>query len=344
VGPRHFGDHGLQLEGLVSIIIVAHNNWPDLELAIQSALNQSYKPLEVIVVDNSSTDETAQLVPKRFGCRVHYLRQPNTGEGGGRNAGIRLAQGEFVQFLDGDDCLAPDKVEKQVEMLKALPDVDVVYGDVRQFQTSAGAATWEDCDAQDYPDMLATLLSPRGNGAGLVTHGVIFRRRALELVGPWTENSPVSKGVVATIMSDQDYWLRAAWAGCRFRYCQGSLCFQRRRSDQLSSNPRAVLRGMELVLTRAREYIDREPYQTVVSQRLGHTLFYLAVSERESTVGVSLARLEKAREVCPGFVTLPAFAIGWLLIVTRIGPFVFGRWLKPVRQLAALVTGMKKHA
>ena len=156
----------MQSDGLVSIVIVAHNNWPDLELAIQSALHQSYTKIEVIVVDNSSRDATEQEVPKIFGNRIRYVRQPNTGEGGGRNAGMRLAAGEFVQFLDGDDCLAPDKVEKQIAVLNVAPEVDVVYGDVRQFQTSAGRANWEDWDTADHPDMLATLLSFTGNGGG----------------------------------------------------------------------------------------------------------------------------------------------------------------------------------
>jgi glycosyltransferase involved in cell wall biosynthesis len=337
------GDHVLQSDGLVSIIVVAHNNWPDLELAIHSALHQSYAHVEVIVVDNSSSDATGQLVPKLFGSRIRYVRQPNTGEGGGRNTGIRLAKGDFVQFLDGDDCLAPNKVEKQIAMLNASPDVDVVYGDVRQFQSTAGRATWEDWDGQDYPDMLATLLSPQGNGAGLLPDSVLFRRRALELVGPWVENSPSSEGEFhAYVGSDQDYWLRTAWAGCRFRYCPGSLCFYRRRPSQLTSSPRAALRGMEPVLIRAREYITQEPYRTAVSQRLGHILFYLAVSEKDSNLIADLAKLRKARDVSPSFVTLPAYAIGWLLIVTRAGPFVFGRWLKPVRQLTASLAGMKK--
>lgn len=334
----------MQLAGLVSIIIVAHNNWPDLELAIQSALHQSYTPVEVIVVDNSSSDATAQLVPKLFGSRIRYVRQPNTGEGGGRNAGIRLATGEFIQFLDGDDCLAPDKVEKQIATFNAASDVDVVYGDVRQFQTGTGPATWEDWDTQDHKDMLATLLSPQGNGGGLIPDSVIFRRRALELVGPWVENAPCPEGTVhAYGGSDQDYWLRAAWSGCRFRYCPGSLCFYRRQPGQLSSHFRARLRGMESAFIRAREYITQEPYRTAASQRLGHILFYLAVSERESNVRTSLSKLIKAREVSPDFVSLPAFVIGSLLIITRIGPFVSGRWLRPVRRLAAKLSGMKRY-
>jgi glycosyltransferase involved in cell wall biosynthesis len=332
----------LQSDGLVSIIIVAHNNWPDLELAIQSALHQSYSPIEVIVVDNSSSDETAQQVPKIFGSRVSFLTQPNTGEGGGRNTGMRLAAGDFVQFLDGDDFLAPDKVEKQVAALNAASDVDIVYGDVRQFQTSAGRAAWEDWDTQDHPDMLATLLSPQGNGAGLLPDSLIFRRRALEIIGPWVESLPSPVCIDKYVGADQDYWLRAAWSGCRFSYCPGSLCFHRRRSGQLSSNPRSLIRGMEPVLIEAQQYITREPYRTSVSKRLGHILFYLAVSEKEPDLRVSLARLRKAREVSPGLINLPAFALGTILIVTRVGPFVFSSWLKPVRQIAATLLGMKK--
>ena len=118
---------------LVSIIIVCYNNWPDVELAVESALYQSYRPVEVIVVDNSSTDATPVEVPKRFGNSIRYIRQPNRGDGGGYNAGMRAASGEFVQFLDGDDFLATNKIAKQVEMFRADPAVDIVYGDVRFF-------------------------------------------------------------------------------------------------------------------------------------------------------------------------------------------------------------------
>src|SRR5438477_251271 len=78
---------------LVSIIIVAYNNWPELENAIQSALCQSYSPREVIVVDNSSSDETPAEVEKLFGSRVRYVRQANRGDAGAYNAGFQQARG-----------------------------------------------------------------------------------------------------------------------------------------------------------------------------------------------------------------------------------------------------------
>src|SRR5258708_37209981 len=121
--------------GLVSIVVVAYNNWPDLELAIDSALYQSYPNIEVIVIDNSSTDATSQAVPNRFGARVRYIRQPNRGCAGAYNAGLDLASGEFIQFVDGDDVLAPGKIQRQVDVFRTRPDLDIVYGDIRMVQT-----------------------------------------------------------------------------------------------------------------------------------------------------------------------------------------------------------------
>jgi glycosyltransferase involved in cell wall biosynthesis len=329
----------LQTAGLVSIIIVAHNNWPDLELAIQSALHQSYRPVEVIVVDNASSDETGRVTPALFGNRVRYLRQANTGEGGGRNTGVRLSAGEFIQFLDGDDFLMADKVEKQIAVLKAAPEIDIVYGDIRQFQSAAGPATWEDWDIQEYDDMLAILLTPPHHRAGLYPHSVLFRRRALDHIGPWLEDPPAPDGIShRSSGADQDYWLRAAYAGCRFRYCPGSLCLYRRRPGQLSADSRAEIRGKEQALTRALEYIAKEPYRGAALRRLGKILFYLAVTESDTST--ALSTLRRARHLGEPAITRRGYLVAWLLIVTRLGSVVFGKWLRPVRRLAAKAFGM----
>src|SRR5581483_3839019 len=126
------------IPGLVSVVVCTYNNWPDVELTIQSALHQSYRPLEVIVVDNSSTDATGDEVPKRFVGSVRYIRQPNRDCAGAYNAGFAIAKGEFIQFVDGDDVLAPNKIRKQLEVFRSDPETDIVYGDVRMFQTAAG--------------------------------------------------------------------------------------------------------------------------------------------------------------------------------------------------------------
>jgi glycosyltransferase involved in cell wall biosynthesis len=153
---------------LVSVVIVGHDSWPDLELAIESALGQSHPAVEVIVVDNGSRDRTPTEVPRRYGGRVRYLRQANRGDGGGYNAGLAVARGDLLQFLDGDDFLAPNKLARQVELFQADPTLDVVYGDVRQFQLRAGQPTWVDWDTGDFDDMLLALVAPDTRSRGSV--------------------------------------------------------------------------------------------------------------------------------------------------------------------------------
>lgn len=325
-------------------MIVTHNNWPDLELAVQSALNQSYRAIEVIVVDNDSSDDTAGYLSDLFGNRIRYLKQENTGEGGGRNAGLRLAQGEFVQFLDGDDLLAPDKIEKQMAVFANFSDVDIVYGDVRQFQTAAGPASFVDWDTTDQEDMLATLLSPSGNGGGLLPDSMLFRREALDRVGSWAEDPPLS-GQAGHVNSgvDQDYWLRAAWSGCRFKYCAGSLCFYRRRSGQITADRLAAVRGMEPPLTRALSYITTEPYRSALLKRLAHLLIFLAVSDPTQSVKNALARLRKARALDSKSITAPAYVVATVIIVLRIGPALFTSGMGPIRRLAAKLIGMRRN-
>src|SRR6266496_4957976 len=125
-------------DSLVSVVIVAHDNWPDLELALESALNQSYPAVEVILVDNGSTDATQTEIAARYQSRLRYMRQSNLHDAAGYNRGVAKALGEFIQLLDGDDFIAPNKIEKQVEALLQNPEADIAYGDVRQFQSLAG--------------------------------------------------------------------------------------------------------------------------------------------------------------------------------------------------------------
>lgn len=104
---------------LVSVIIPAYNSSQYISETIDSVLKQSYKHLEVIVVDDGSTDNTLQIAEKfeKYGVRVYA--QKNKGACAARNYGYQLSKGEFIQFLDADDVLAPDKIEKQLnELLK----------------------------------------------------------------------------------------------------------------------------------------------------------------------------------------------------------------------------------
>jgi glycosyltransferase involved in cell wall biosynthesis len=310
---------------LVSIVIVAHDDWPYLELAIESALNQTHPRVEVIVVDNESSDATAREVPERFGDRVAYRRQPNRFEGGGRNTGFEMASGELIQFLDADDFLAPDKIAKQVASFDSDRDADIIYGDFRVF--GLPGVEYEEGNTRDFEDFLLALLSPEGNGAGLVVHSALFRRRAIERIGRWDETIPTS---------DQDYWLRAAAKRCKFKHCPGSLCFYRRRPGQMTSRRLGMLRDMEMTFAKALGYVEDEPYRRLLATRLARLRFVLALAGESGGRRSALAELRRAREGSPETISGPAFALGYGLISLPGGSrLARARSLRPLRALGA---------
>src|SRR5690348_2665066 len=110
------------IEGLVSTIIPVHNRAALLREAVASALAQTYRPIEIIVVDDGSTDQTRQVCDElaaQYPQEIRVIHQANTGPGLAREAGRRVARGEFLQYLDSDDLLLPEKFARQVAGLNA---------------------------------------------------------------------------------------------------------------------------------------------------------------------------------------------------------------------------------
>jgi len=140
----------------VSVVIPTYNRARRIPEAIESVLRQPVSELEVIVVDDGSTDETESVVAK-YGSRVRYVRQANAGVGAARNAGIRMATGEFVAFLDSDDRWHDFKLSMQLAVFEARPDVGLVFSDfdIERPDGSVqahGAALWAGRDL-DFPEM-----------------------------------------------------------------------------------------------------------------------------------------------------------------------------------------------
>lgn len=115
---------------LVSIIIPCYNNQSFIQEAIASAINQTYNNVEIIVIDDGSTDDSLEII-KGFGDKIYWETGKNTGAPLARNRGIELAQGEYIKFLDADDILLPDCIEKQIAQATQLPPERkaIIYGD-----------------------------------------------------------------------------------------------------------------------------------------------------------------------------------------------------------------------
>ena len=116
----------------ISVIIPVYNGDKYIGEALQSVLEQSYAPSEIIVVDDGSEDNTYNVV-KKFGSQIAYYYQKHAGASAARNRGMLAASCDLVAFLDADDIWTPDKLRLQTEALLGNPSLDMVFGQVQQF-------------------------------------------------------------------------------------------------------------------------------------------------------------------------------------------------------------------
>lgn len=121
-------------KGLVSVIIPVYNRTDLLREAVESAIAQTYRPIEIVIVDDGSTDDTnnvAKEIEIRHKDIVRVYRKENEGPGLAREYGRQRARGEYIQYLDSDDLIHPGKLAVQVAALEANPDCGIAYGKTR---------------------------------------------------------------------------------------------------------------------------------------------------------------------------------------------------------------------
>ncbi len=172
---------------LVSTIIPVYNRPQMLRCAVDSVLAQTYRPIEIIIADDGSTDETpavaAELV-RQYPEIIRYVRHENAGPGPARELGRKAAKGGFIQYLDSDDRLLPNKFQDQVDTLRRNPECDVAYGISRL--VDAGGNVLADpfkWTGRDIPTLLPGLLVDRW----WCTHTPLYRRTLTDRIGPWCD-------------------------------------------------------------------------------------------------------------------------------------------------------------
>ncbi len=219
----------------VSVIIPARNYAHYLGDAIESALHQGHRPVEVIVVDDGSTDETPAVLG-RFEGQVHVIRLDGRGVAEARNAGLARASGTYVVFLDADDLLLPGGLAALAECLGQHPDVDAVCG------------PWYVCDVRLGISFLvrkpfrSSDVIPRMLLGNLATtpSAVMVRRRVLEVEGGF--NPAVS------YTADWELWLRLAARGHRFSWIPQPVAIYRVHGDSMTRNLSQTARDVWYVL------------------------------------------------------------------------------------------------
>lgn len=196
--------------GLVSTIIPVFNRPGMLSDAVASVLAQTYRPIEIIVVDDGSTDETPctiQTLVAQAPDVIVPLRQDNAGPGAARETGRAVARGEFIQYLDSDDLLLPEKFSCQVAALRADPSAGIAYGKTqfaRVGEIPRDVPHKRTGEKHDY--LFPLLLEERWWS----TSTPLYRRSVTDAIGPWS-----------ALMNEEDweYESRAAARGVRLAFC-----------------------------------------------------------------------------------------------------------------------------
>jgi glycosyltransferase involved in cell wall biosynthesis len=221
----------------VSVVIPAYNVAPFIRETIDSILAQSFKDYEIILVNDGSPDTTElERALEPYLGRVRYLKQENSGAAAARNAGLRVARGTYIAFLDADDYWMENYLEEQIAFIRQADHYDLVYADALLFGDSAlHGRTYMEIAPSHGEVTFEKLVRDECN---VITSGVVARRQVLLDVGLFDEELRRAQ--------DYDLWLRLAKAGARLGYQRKVLLRYRIHSDSLSGD---AIRQIERHLT-----------------------------------------------------------------------------------------------
>jgi glycosyltransferase involved in cell wall biosynthesis len=244
----------------VGVIIPVYNGEKFIKEAINSVLNQTYKNLEIICVDDGSTDNTRALITENF-ASVLYLYQKNKGEAGARNLGLKSCTCEFIAFLDADDIWFPEKIERQLSIMRSDGKVGMVYTN----------GIYTDKNGIDGGILIPRTFKENNDPAELLMRNyikspssVMVKRSVLEDVGFFDGN--------LTSGADHDLWLKII-EKFKIRFGDEPLFKYRVHENQLSNNVKMWLNGFIILENACKRYhyplMARIKRRSVLYYRLG---------------------------------------------------------------------------
>jgi glycosyltransferase involved in cell wall biosynthesis len=180
---------------LVSVVIPVYNAAKFLDETLNSVLDQTYPNLEVLAVNDGSTDDSLQILAN-YASRITIFDSTNKGTPAARNKGIQMATGSYLSFIDSDDLWHPEKLTMQMELLGSMPDVDMTYCCFEEFLS---------------PDLSPTQLANRKVKTGVMSAAMagttLIRRASFDKVGPFSETRRTGEFI--------DWYARAVEVGLK---------------------------------------------------------------------------------------------------------------------------------
>jgi teichuronic acid biosynthesis glycosyltransferase TuaG len=263
---------------VVSVIIPAYNAQEFLARAIRSVERQTFTDFEIVVVDDGSTDATAEAA-QAF-SRVRFFRRPHLGAAAARNRGLQEAGGDLVAFLDADDEWLPEKLARQIEFMERLGSSfsytdSYIVRDGRRQRYSKLAHPYRG-------ELLAPLIDEWLDQAFITMNTVIATRLLLQSVGGFETGIPTG--------SNEDYalWLKLALRGTRFDYLDEPLALYYRGHTSDSSDAVAMVERYQVALRYVSSTYD---FPADAQRRIGR-----ALAKSSATLAVELLKQRRFRE------------------------------------------------
>jgi glycosyltransferase involved in cell wall biosynthesis len=273
---------------LVSVIIPTYNRAALLNEAIESVSNQFYRPIECIVVDDGSTDDTRNTVNQQIkrnsvSFTVKYIYQQNAGSQIARNRGTTAASGEYIQYLDSDDILYPDKIQQQVNYLMQHKECDGVFGDwqIGSVEKNETVVAYKD------EDLISQLLTKRC----IANFSFLMRRTIVEKIGDWDVNIKRNQEI--------DFHLRGVLAAGRFEYQPGLCGLWRIHQNERITTATGLIdilnfyRKWEILLQ------EKNKFSLVLSCKIADMLFWFVTQNKNNNNKELIMMLKEAIRLNP---------------------------------------------
>jgi glycosyltransferase involved in cell wall biosynthesis len=184
---------------LVSVIIPAYNSARHIEECLESVIKQTYEWIEIVLVDDGSTDNTVEILQEFLRTNqskksIEIITQPNRGACSARNKGLRNCKGDCIQFLDADDILHPDKIATQVEILKQTNDQVIASGQWDRFYHNIDEASFPQRGSYNDWDNPVDWMVNSWEGYGVAQTGIwLTPRKLIEQAGLWDEHLMINQ-------------------------------------------------------------------------------------------------------------------------------------------------------
>lgn len=209
----------------VSIIIPCYNAQGYLSETMQSAMDQTWPHKEIVAVDDGSTDGTRAILDRFRSETVKVFLQTNQGAGAAKNFALTQCTGDYIQYLDADDLLSPDKIEAQVKQLETVPGSEISFCKWSHFsRPDASDAAFPEFERyHDYGNPVDMIVAMWKDDWHLTNHAWLISRRIADAIGPWDRHVRFSK-----FTDDFEYFTRALCANGGVTYSPVGLAYYRK--------------------------------------------------------------------------------------------------------------------